>query len=739
MSNHVVTEDSGGKKRRFRVTRRGFLIGLGATAGSLAVGVALGRNRFYRFMAGMLSSGEGAPGGLGDEPLAWFEISPENQVTIIVPKVEMGQGIHTAIGQIAAEELDIAWDQIKIVQGHTNLGPADSFGTGGSTSVSSAWEPGRLAAATMRTMLATEGASLLGVAASDVETADGFVRVSQSPDNAISYGEIVSKVTEWSEPEEEVVLKPNSEFKFIGKSMPRVDLEAKIRGEATYGYDARLEGTLYGTVAHPPTIEGKMISADAGDALNKPGVVDVVIDVEKGFAGVVAKTRQQAEAAVGSINIEWDPGKLWSQEELEAMMDTSDGAGTVIQKDGDGLAAVGSPTLTADYSTPFAVHAHLEPQAALVHVKSDGTAEVFASTQFPNSVRGDVAEITGLDEEGVTVVPTYLGGGFGRKLATEAATEAAFLSQAVNKPVHVGWTRPQDMRDGYFRPPTRSKMSARLENGKITALNHNHSSGEVAFPFFPTPLKFVFGTDFGSWRGAFNIYGNIPNRQLNTHLAPFPIRTGWWRSLGLLANVFANESFMDELAHEAGADPLQFRLDHLADDSFGQRMKAVLIEAADKAGYGSELPAGQAWGIACSPDVDTLVAMVVAASVDENGVITVHKCVQAIDPGIVISPDGARAQAEGNIVWGISSTLIEEMTVTNGTVRPRNFDGYPLVTIDRIPDLEVHFVESGGNPRGMGEPAIGPVAAAIGNAVFNATGARLRQIPMTPERVLAAM
>ncbi|MFK7800522.1 MAG: molybdopterin cofactor-binding domain-containing protein [Anaerolineae bacterium] len=737
MSNQVEAPDSQGKKRRFRVTRRGFLIGLGATGAGLAVGVAVGRKPFYRFMAGVLNTGA-PPGGLSSEPLAWFEVMPDNSIKVFVSKSEMGQGIHTAIGQIAAEELDIEWEAIQVVQGGTTLGPADSAGTGASNSVMSTYEPARMAAATLRQMLLVEGAVKLGTSVDQVESNLGTVRLISNPDQSLTYGEVVDGVTEWPEFDGEINLKPRSEYKFIGQSLPRVDLEAKIRGDAVYGYDARLENMLYGAVEHAPTIEGKMVSATPGDAESKPGVVKVVIDVEKGFAGVVAKTRQQAQAALSSLEIEWDNGKLWNQDEIDALMDVSDGAGTMIQLEGSRSAVGDSPTLSADYATPFAIHAHLEPQATLADVKN-GKAVIYASTQMPASVRSDVAEVIGLDEEMVEVTPTYLGGGFGRKLGSGAATEAAILAMAVQQPVHVGWTRPQDMRDGYFRPPTRSRLSAKLENGKITAVNHNHSSGEVAFPFFPAFLKTVFGTDFGAWRGAFNIYGNIENRRLNTHLAPLPVSTGWWRSLGLLANVFANESFMDEMAHAAGADPLQFRLDHLSDAELDSRFRVALETVAEKADYGAELPAGHALGVACSVDVDTVVAMIAEVSVDDAGVITVHRVVQAVDPGLLINPDGALAQTEGNIVMGLSSTLIEEMTVTNGVVRPRNFDGYPLLTIDRTPDIQVTFIESDGVPRGMGEPPLGPVAAAVGNGVFNATGGRLRQIPMTPERVLAAI
>ncbi|MFT5194518.1 MAG: isoquinoline 1-oxidoreductase beta subunit [Cellvibrionaceae bacterium] len=738
MSDQIEAPDSSGKKRRFRVTRRGFLIGLGSTGVGLALGVTLGRKPFYRFVAGFLNGGE-TPASLGSDPLAWFEVYPDNRVKIFVSKVEMGQGIHTAIGQIAGEELDIPWENIEVAQGGTAIGPDDSFGTGGSNSVVSTFEPARMAAATLRQMILLEGARKLGVTADKVETNMGTVRLISDNDKTLTYGDIVAGVTEWAEFDGEVVLKPTSEFAFIGQSLPRVDLEAKIRGEATYGYDVRVDNMLYGAVAHSPTIAGKMISASAGDAEGRPGVVKVVIDIDAGFAGVVAKTRQQAQSALGSLEIEWDSGKLWSQEEIDALFDVSDGSGIVIQKEGQAESVVGdSPTLTADYATPFAIHAHLEPQAALVDVK-DGKAVVYASIQMQGFARTAVAEVTGIDEENIEVTPTYLGGGFGRKLGTEATEEAARLSMAVQQPVHVGWTRPQDMRDGYFRPPTRHRLSAKLEGDKAVAINHNQSSGEVAFPFLPGFLAPIMGTDFGSWRGAFNFYGKIENRQLSHHLAALPVLTGWWRGLGLLANTFATESFMDEMAHTAGVDPLQFRLDHLGDDAFGLRMKAVLVAVAEKADYEAPLPAGHALGIACSVDVDTVVAMVAEVSVDEAGAITVHRAVQALDPGLVINPDGALAQTQGSIVMGLSSTLLEEMTITNGVVRPRNFDGYPLITIDRTPDIQVVFLESDGKPRGMGEPPIGPVAAAVGNAVFNLTGGRVRQLPMTPERVLAAI
>tara|TARA_Y100000031_G_C8149765_1_gene351765 strand:- start:76 stop:969 length:894 start_codon:yes stop_codon:yes gene_type:complete len=295
------------------------------------------------------------------------------------------------------------------------------------------------------------------------------------------------------------------------------------------------------------------------------------------------------------------------------------------------------------------------------------------------------------------------------------------------------------MRHGWYRPPTRSRFSAVVENGKILALNHNHASGEVLFSFFPKQMSILLGSDPGAWRGAYNFYDSIQHRQLNSLTVKLPVPTGAWRGLGLLANAYACESFMDEMAHAAAADPLQFRLDHLGTDAFAERMRNVLLTTADRAAYGNALPEGHAMGIACTVDVDTVAALCAEVSVESDGTIVVHRMVQALDPGLVVNPDGALAQAEGSITMALSSTLIEEMTVKDGVVKPGNFDSYPLITMDRTPDIEVVFLESDGRPRGMGEPAVGPVAAAVGNAFFNLTGTRLRNIPFTKARVRAAL
>ncbi len=725
------------KKRRWRVTRRGFLIGLGAAGAGLAVGVALGRRPFYRFMAGMLAGGEGGPVSYSDDPFAWFEITPDNEVRLYVGKVEMGQGIHTALAQIGAEELGVDFARLEVVQATTAGGPGGTI-TSASNSVSSTYGPLREAAAALRTMLTLEASRRLGVAADRLEARSGVITSLDDPVQQLTFGEIVAGAAEWPELAEPPVLKASDQFEVIGRPLPRIDFAEKITGRALYGFDMRIEGMAYGAAVHPPSLGAVMKSAAPGDAAGRPGVLEVVIDLPNQFAGVVARTRQQAWTAVNALEIEWEEGRRWTQAELEARLNFEEVPGYTIQKEGspDAILREG-PSLTSEYWTPFAAHAHLEPIAALADVRGDG-ARIWTATQAQESVRDSLADLLDLPPEAVVVTPTYLGGGFGRKLDIEAAREAALLSRAAGRPVHVGWSRLEDLRYGYFRPATRSRLSATLDGGRVEAIAHDHVSGEVAFSSFPTFLTHILGTDFGAWRGAFNFYDGIPHRSLTTYLAPLPLPTGWWRGLGLLANIFAMESFMDEMAHVAGADPLAFRLAHLGDDPESRRLAGVLEAAAERSGYGRPLPPGRAHGLACAPDVGTMVAMVAEISLSETGEIQVHRMTAAVDAGLFINPDGAKAQTQGAIIMGLSSTLIEELTIEDGRVAPANFDTYPLLTLDRAPEIEVILLESDGRPRGMGEPPIGPVAAAVGNALYNLTGRRLRRLPFTPERIQAA-
>jgi isoquinoline 1-oxidoreductase beta subunit len=726
-------------KRRWRISRRGFLIGAGVTGVGLALGVTFGKPYMHLRVAEMLDSGGSPGGGYDTTPWTWFEVLDDSRVRVFIPKVEMGQGVHTSIAQVAAEELGVAFDDIDVMQATTHLGPADSFGTAGSTSVSGTYDSIRQTAATLREMLRAEAANQLGQPLDKIVIEGRGFAVDGAAEQRIDLYPLVSSKSDWEVPEEAPPLKSFTDFQVIGQSLPRKDIPAKVTGEAIYGYDMRVEGMKYGAIARPPTIEGKLTAVDAGDAANQPGVHTVV--AEEDFVGIVADSRVQAREALNALQLTWDTGRLWQQEELEQLVTVGESGGITIQKAGNASTILkNGATLTAEYRSPFAVQTPLEAQAALADVKAD-SARLWVSTQMQGMTRDQVAEAIGMDADKIEVIPTYLGGGFGRKAGFEVAIEAARLSKAAGVPVHVGWDRTEELRYGYFRPPTHHVLAAKLnDNGTIEAFEHQQASGDVAFGFLPGFLQVVMGADFGATRGARVPYA-IPNLQTVAHRAILPVRTGWWRGLGLLANVFAVESFMDELAHAAGIDPLTFRLNHLGDDQRGRRIRAVLEAAAEKAGWGGALAEGHAHGLACCIDADTAVAQVAEVSVDaESGRVRVHKITAAMDCGLTINPDGAAAQVEGNIMWGVGSTFIEEMRVKDGAVALNNFDTYPLLTMRESPDVEVILLEAGdGVPRGVGEPPMGPVAASISNAIFNLTGARLRQLPFTPERVKGAL
>lgn len=727
-------------KRRWRLSRRGFLIGAGVTGAGLALGYAYGLPLLHLQMAEMLDRGEMARGSFDTTtPWSWFEVLADSRIRVYIPKVEMGQGVHTAIAQVAADELGLAWDDIDVAQATTALGPADGSGTSGSNSVSSTFTPIREVAATLRVMLRTEAANRLGQPAEQLVIDGRGFAVEGDLTQRIDFAALVADKRDWEVPDTAPALKTVDEFQLIGQPLPRKDIPAKVTGQAIYGYDMRVDGMKYGAIARPPTIAAKLTAAAAGDAATQPGVHTVVAEAD--FAGVVADSRAQARAALAALALTWDAGKAWQQAEIDDLVTVGKGEAVVIQKDGNPATLLQrGATLQSEYRSPFAVQTPLEAQAALADVRADH-AKLWVSTQMQSITRDTVAEAIGMKPEQIEVIPTYLGGGFGRKAGFEVAVEAARLSKAAGVPVHVGWDRTEELRYGYFRPPTHHRLAATLnDQGQIEAFEHQQASGDVAFGFLPAFLTVMMGADFGATRGARVPYA-IPNLQTVAHRIQLPVRTGWWRGLGLFANTFAIESFMDELAHTAGNDPLTFRLNHLGDEPRQRRLRAVLEAAAEKAGWGGTLPDGHAHGLACCIDADTTVAQIAEVSLDAaTGRVRVHQITAAMDCGLVINPDGAAAQVEGNIMWGVGSTFLEELTVKDGAIALNNFDTYPLLTMRDAPHVEVVLLEAGdGKPRGVGEPPIGPVGAAIGNALFALTGKRLRHLPFTPERVLAAL
>ncbi len=734
MTDSPATEPT--KKRRWRPTRRQFLIGAGTGTAALALGAVLGGPTIVREARLVINqtflTGELPLPALPESPLVWFEIDAANQAHLYIPKIEMGQGVHTALAQIAAEELELDWETVVVHQADTQTGfDPELIFTFGSTSVTSLYTPIREIAATMREMLRQEGAQQLGVDLATVVAENSRV---MSDNQALTYGAVVAaKQGEWTVPEISPTLKTAAEFRYIGQPVPRVDFADKLTGRAVYGYDMRLPDMAYGAVARPPRYGATLTNAQAGSAAQMPGVVAVVI--EDGFAGIVAETRNQAYAALAELDLEWSGGTTISQVDLEALVTVSADDGILIQRSGNVAANIDNGMIvSAEYRTPMAVHAHLEPQAALAAMDGD-MLTIYTSTQSPGLTQTFTADSLGLEAANITVIPTYLGGGFGRKTGTDAAVEAARFSRAVGRPVHVGWNRTEDMQHGFFRPPVHNQLRAAVNaSGQITAFEHQLASGDVFFyiqnlggnSFFETLL----GADPLAAYGSL-VHYDIPHHQVIFHRRELPVPTAFWRGLGSFPNIFAAEAFMDEIAADAGVDPLELRLNHLPADDLGDRMRVALATVADAAGWGTEPAADRAQGLALAYDRGTVVALITEVSAPESG-IRVHKAWCAVDPGLVVNPDGAAAQVQGSIVMALSSALREQITVENGMVTNENFNTYPLLTMRETPEIEVLPINSSDEPvGGLGEPVVGTVPAAVSNAVFRLTGQRLRQMPFT--------
>ncbi len=714
------------KKKGF--SRRKFLV-----RSSIGVGVILGtgfltRGLFKRFVAGVVNSSEPVYMGSTNAPNIWFEITASNNVILHSPKVEMGQGSFTGLAQIAADELEVSMEQMKVVHAFSASGNIDGFGTGGSTSVSGLWNPLRELAATMREMLKNEASKQMGVEVAKLKAANGIIT---GEGKTHTDGEMVKNVQEWDVPDTPP-LKSVKEYKFVGKPIPRIDLKDKVIGAPIFGMDASLPGMLYGAVARPSTIGAIYVDADTSMAESMPGVIKVV--KEKDFVGVVAASRMEAENAKNAIKVTWKNEKKWQNKDIEDMIQVGKGDPTVIQKEGNSSRILKNEDgiIHAEYKSPMGAHAQIEPNGAVAHVE-DNKATIIISTQVVALTQKEVAERLGLDVDQVDIQPTFLGGGFGRRLHTPNAIQAAVLSKSVGAPVKSFFNRKEEFQNDTFRPPTHHVLKAKLSEGKIVAMEHDVSSGDVMYgsALLPAIVGTIVGSDIGAWRGGMIQYGNIPNYKAISWRVKLPFATSWWRSLGLLANTFAIESFMDELAIKAEKDPIQFRLDHIQDDERGNRLKDVIKATRDKAGWNNEVVDGRAMGFAASTDANTPVAQIAEVSIEDNH-IKVHKVTCAIDPGLAVNPDQVRAQTEGCIIMGISASMFEEMNVKDGELEPIIYGPYKMALMKDSPkEIDVVILESSEVPGAVGEPPIGPIGAAIANAVFRITGERLRKMPLT--------
>jgi isoquinoline 1-oxidoreductase beta subunit len=712
-----------------KLSRRKFLArGAMGTVGVLALGTYLFRNPIRRKILETVDSGEGAYLGSGMEPMIWFEITSENKVVLHSPKVEMGQGTFTGLAQIAADELEISMSQISVVHATSASGNMDKFATGGSNSISSLWQPLRELAATMREMLKIQASKTLGWNNEDMKLANGVISVGE---NKLTYAKIAEGVTEWEVPETPV-LKEFKDYKFIGKPIPRVDLDAKVYGDPIFGMDANMPNMLYGAVVRPDKIGAKFIRAAITKASGMPGVVKIV--EAEDFVGVVANSFTEAENAKDAIDVTWEVDQNWQTNDIREMIKVGKGDAFLLQKEGDDLGD-DDEVISMEFTSPIGAHAQLEPNGVLAYVEND-KATLKISTQVVSLTRKEVANRLNLDEENVNIIPTFLGGGFGRRLHTPHAVHAAVMSKAVSKPVKYFFSRKEEFQHDLFRPPTHHQLKGKLDvEGNIEFIQHDFSSGDVAIDaaMLPGFISTVVGTDVGAIRGGFCHYRAIPNIRTVSWHVDLPFATSWWRSLGLLANTFAWESFMDELAVKAGKNPVDFRLAHVSGDERGKRLKEVIKAASKTSGYTDQIINGRAMGFAAATDAGTPCAQVAEVSIVGNEIV-VHKVTCAMDPGLVVNPDQVKAQCEGAIIMGMSAAMFEKMEVENGELTPTIYGPYQMALMKHAPkEINVVFVQGSDTPGAVGEPPLGPIGAAVANAVFRLTGKRLTEMPLSLE------
>ena len=710
-----------------KVSRRKFLVrgGLG-TLGVLALGTYVFRNPLRRMGLEMGETLVAPYSGTGTKANLWFEITTDNKVILHSPKVEMGQGTFTGLAQIVADELDLSMEQIEVVAAATATGIVDGLSTGGSLSVASLWMPLREMAATMRVMLKGEAAKKMGLSAASLTTSDGFV---SGGGKTMSYAEVAADIKEWDVPSTPA-LRPIKEYKYIGQPIKRVDLEAKVFGDPIFGMDAELPDMLHACVIRPEHVGAKFKSVDTSKAEGMPGVVKIV-QIED-WVGVIAESFSQALAAKRALKVEWDIPKKWTEEGIRAMLQVGKGDKMITQKEGRELDPKEEGVISLAFKSPIGAHAQIEPNGAVAQVEN-GKATIILSTQVVGITQKQVAKALGFDLEKVNIIPTYLGGGFGRRLNTIHAVQAAKMSREVGRPVKYFFTRKEEFQNDLFRPPTHHIMRGKLkEDGSLESLEHHYASGDVAINsvMLPALVHTALGTDLGAMRGGNIMYRKIPNHRAVQWHTTLPFATSWWRSLGLMANTFVIESFIDEMALKAEKNPVDFRLGMLGTSGNDARIRKVIEVAAAKGNYTDQVNGNRAMGFAASIDTGSPCAQVVEVSIEDNE-IKVHKVVCAFDCGIAVNPDQVKAQCEGSIIMGISGTLHEKMTLKDGQLYPTIYGPYDMALMRNTPkEIDVHLIQGADVPLPVGEPPLGPIGAAIGNAVRRLTGKRLTELPL---------
>ena len=665
-------------------------------------------------------------------PNAYLRITPDNKITIVVARSEMGQGVRTALPMILAEELEADWKLIEIEQ----AGASTLFGdqtTGGSASVRTTWDPMRKAGAAARETLISAAALTWNVPRSSCSAESGRIKHAAS-NRSLNYGELASKAATLPVPTD-VPFKQSKDYKIVGQRVPRLDSPDKVKGTAVFGLDYRIPGMKFAVLSRCPTIAGKVSKFDDKESKKNSGV-SYVGKIGESAVAVVADSVWGAMEGRRVLNVTWDDGPNIDLNTAAVTASLKQAAA----KKGVSLYSAGDPSkvsgrrISAEYELPFMAHAPMEPGNCTAHYQGS-TCALWAPTQVPQDCRDSVATAIGLDPDQVKVHVTLIGGGFGRRLEHDYAVEAALVSKAINAPVKVIWTREDDMRFSTYRPASYHQLAAVIDgSGFPVALTHRIISPSISGQK-GQPVPNGVDPDLPDEAGP--VYG-IPNYRINYTMTETPVPLGWMRSVYALQAAFALESFIDELAIAAGKDPLQYRLHLLAKDQDLQyftttwhtaRMRAALQLAAEKSAWNSPLPAGHYRGVACFGCFASYMAEVVEITM-ENDQPRVHRVVAVVDCGQVVNPTILEQQIQGGIVYALGNALRAKITIEKGRVVQGNFDDYAPLRMEETPVVEVYAVPSAEVPTGIGEPSVPPVAPALCNAIYAATKKRIRALPI---------
>jgi CO/xanthine dehydrogenase Mo-binding subunit len=716
------------------VSRRDFVVVLTSAAGGLLLGCRMGDRS-----GAPPAAGAGSPPGFA--PNAFIRIGTDGRITLIMNQVEMGQGMYTSMPMLLAEELEVGLDQVQLEHAPPNdklyANPLIGFQvTGGSTSVRAMYTPLRTAGATARTMLVAAAARTWEVDPASCRAHKGVVTHAPTG-RTLTYGALADQAAKLPVPEK-VTLKDPKDFTLIGTPAKRLDTPDKVTGKAEFGIDVRLPGMKVATVAASPVLGGKVAGLDEAKAKAIPGVRQIVrLD---DTVAVVADHMWAAKQGLAALAIRWDDGpnaKVSTSDVVQELDAASKQPGVVARKQGDAAAAIAGAAqkLEAVYQVPFLAHATMEPMNCTVHVRKDD-CEVWTCSQVLSRAQATAAQVTGLPLEKVVVHNHLLGGGFGRRLEVDYVTQAVRIGKQVEGPVKVVWTREEDVQHDVYRPYYYDRIAAGLDaRGKPVAWSHRLVGPSILARWAPPAFK--DGIDGDAVDAAIHLIYDIPAIRVEyvRHEEPV-LNTGFWRGVGPTHNVFVIESFIDELAAAAKTDPVAYRRALLGK---APRARAVLDLAAEQAGWERPLPAGRGRGVSLLYSAwDTYVAQVAEVEVSKAGEVRVHRIVCAVDCGTIVNPDIVKAQIEGGVVFGISGALWGEITLKNGRVEQSNFNNYRTLRMNETPTIEVHLVRNGEAPGGIGEPGTAVTAAALANAVFAATGKRIRRLPLKPDQLRSA-